>query len=178
MISPAADTASNGCSKIPLCYHFWLLAVIWSDHLIWWFRNPPPPPLVVLWKFIHFGSQRIGLDQNLGRMLGQSKHQSPCFVTQPGPHAQSVQLLSSSQLPLAGGIILVITMIIRALISVIIMVMLVLLLLNISLVLMTSITNTMTINIVNNGDDNLSNPILERAFLKVGDKVEKWATFS
>ena len=43
---------------------------------------------------------------------------------------------------------------------------------------MTSITNTMTINIVNNGDDNLANPILERAFLKVGDKVEEGATFS
>ena len=69
-------------------------------------------------------------------------------------------------------------MIIGALISMIIMVMLVLLLLNISLVLMTSITNTMTINIVNNGDDNLANPILERAFLKVGDKVEEGATFS
>ena len=43
---------------------------------------------------------------------------------------------------------------------------------------MTSITNTMMINIVNNGDDNLANPILERAFLKAGDKVEKGATFS
>ena len=70
-------------------------------------------------------------------------------------------------------------MIIGALISMIIMVMLVLLLLNISLVLMTSITNTMMINTVNNnGDDNLANPILERAFLKVGDKVEEGATFS
>ena len=60
----------------------------------------------------------------------------------------------------------------------IIMLMLVLLLLNISLVLMTSITKTMMINIVNNGNDNLANPILERAFLKVGDKVEEGATFS
>ena len=55
-------------------------------------------------------------------MLGQSKRQSPCFGTQNGPQAQFVQLLSSSHFPLAGGIILVITMIIRALIIMIIMV--------------------------------------------------------